>query len=152
MTPESLGSTLRSLARAQRARLATLLAPHGLHAGQDLLLLAIWDAPGLRQAALAELLGVEPPTVTRMVQRLERGGMIERRPDPHDGRVMLVYPAPRSRLLESTIRRAWSTVDEVIVAALGDADSARLRRLAASAAAALQQSHPANSKQGTANK
>jgi DNA-binding MarR family transcriptional regulator len=128
---------LHALARAHRARLGALLAPHGLHAGQDLLLLAVWDAPGLRQAALAEQLGVEPPTVTRMVQRLERGGMIERRVDPHDGRVVLVYPTPRSRLLESTVRRAWTSLDELVIGALGDTDAARLQRLAAAAILAL---------------
>lgn len=136
-TPDSLGTALRRLSRVHRARLAALLAPHGLHAGQDLLLLAVWDSPGLRQAALANLLGVEAPTITRMVQRLERGGMIERRPDPHDGRLMLVYPAHRSRLLEGTIRRAWSAVDEMVIAAMGDADAAKLRRLAAAATEAL---------------
>jgi len=73
-----------------------------------------------------------------MVQRLERGGMIERRRDPHDGRGMLVYPAPRSRLLESTVRRAWSAVDQVMIEALGDADAARLRKLATTAVAALE--------------
>jgi MarR family transcriptional regulator, organic hydroperoxide resistance regulator len=137
MTSDALGLTLHAVARAHRARLSALLAPHGLHAGQDLLLLAVWDTPGLRQAALAEHLGVEPPTVTRMVQRLERGGMIERRADPHDGRVVLVYPAPRSRLLESTVRRAWTSLDEILIGALGDPDAARLQRLAAAAALAL---------------
>ena len=137
MTPDTLGPTLHALARAHRARLGALLAPHGLHAGQDLLLLAVWDAPGLRQAALAEQLGVEPPTVTRMVQRLERGGMIERRVDPHDGRVVLVYPTPRSRLLESTVRRAWTSLDELVIGALVDTDAARLQRLAAAAILAL---------------
>jgi DNA-binding MarR family transcriptional regulator len=146
MTAGALGTTLRALLRAHRARLSALLAPHGLHTGQDLLLLAIWDSPGQRQSALAEHLGVEPPTITRMVQRLERGGMIERRPDPHDGRVMLVYPAPRSRLLESTVRRAWSEVDEMVIQALGDPDATKLRRLAAAAAEALTK------KQVTANK
>ena len=101
-------------------------------------MLAVWDAPGLRQSALAEQLGVEAPTVTRMVQRLERGGMIERRRDPHDGRGMLVYPAPRSRLLESTVRRAWSTVDQAIIEKLGDVDATKLRKLAAAAVDALE--------------
>ncbi len=137
MTPDTLGPTLHTLARAQRARLSALLAPHGLHPGQDLLLLAIWESPGLRQAALAEQLGVEPPTVSRMLQRLERGGMIERRADPHDGRVILVYPTPRSRLLEGTVRRVWTSLDEQLIDALGDADATRLQRLARAAAAAL---------------
>lgn len=137
MTPETLGPTLHALARAHRARLSALLAPHGLHAGQDLLLLAVWESPGMRQTALAQRLGVEPPTVTRMLQRLERGGMIERKADPHDGRVMLAYPTPRSRLLEGTVRRAWAALDEQLIDALGDADAVRLQKLARAAAAAL---------------
>lgn len=143
MTRDNLGAALRALSRAHRGKLAGLLAPHGLHPGQDLLLLAVWDTPGLRQATLAGLLGVEPPTVTRMVQRLERGGLIERRPDPHDARVMLVYPAPRSRLLESTVRRAWKDVDHLVIHKLGEADAARLCRLAAAAVAALEAGEPA---------
>ena len=143
MTQDNLGAAVRALSRAHRGRLAQLLAPHGLHPGQDVLLLAVWDTPGLRQAALAAVLGVEPPTVTRMVQRLERGGLIERRPDPHDGRVMLVYPAPRSRLLEGTVRRAWKDVDHLMIHQLGETDSARLCRLATAAVAALETSDPA---------
>lgn len=137
MSDETLGSRLHALARAHRSRLAALLAPHGLHVGQDSLLLAAWDSPGLSQSALARKLGIEPPTVTRMLQRLERGGMIERRPDPHDARSMLVHPTSRSRLLEGTVRRAWDEVDELLEAALGAPDVVRLQRLAATAAAAL---------------
>lgn len=130
MSDRPLGHALHTLARAHRGRLAALLAPHGLHAGQDLLLLALWESPGLRQSALAERLGVEPPTVTRMLQRLERSGLIERRRDPHDGRAIRVHPTPRSRLLESTVRRAWSELDQALVAALGEDDADRLRDLA----------------------
>jgi MarR family transcriptional regulator, organic hydroperoxide resistance regulator len=137
MIPDTLGPTLHALARAHRTRLSALLAPHGLHAGQDLLLLAIWESPGMRQAALAERLGVEPPTVTRMLQRLERGGMIERRADPHDGRVVLVFPTPRSRMLEGTVRRAWASLDERLIDALGATDAVKLQKLARAAAIVL---------------
>ncbi len=134
MTP-SIGATLQTLARAHRARLAALLAPHGLHAGQDALLMAVWDEPGLRQAVLAERLAVERPTVTRMVQRLERAGMIERQADPHDARSILVLPSARSRLLEVTVRRAWASLEAEMIAALGPADAQRFQR---SMAAALE--------------
>ncbi len=134
----SLGPTLQALTRAYRNRLGSLLAAHGLHAGQDLLMLAVWETPGLRQGDLAERLAVEPPTVTRMLQRLERGGMIERRHDPHDGRAMLVHPTPRSRLIEPTVRRAWAALDEMVVAELGDGEAAKLQRLAMKAARVLE--------------
>lgn len=138
MTTDGLGPALHALARCHRARLATLLAPHGIHAGQDVLLLAIWETPGLYQAALASRLSVEPPTITRMLQRLERSGLVERRADPHDARVLRVHPTPRSRLLEGTVRRAWAQLDEVLVAELGEAAAARLRELAKAGASALQ--------------
>ncbi len=137
MTIDALGPVLHALARAHRARVSAALAPHGLHAGQDLLLMAVWDQPGMRQSVLAERLGVEPPTVTRMLQRLERGGMVERRPDPHDARVVLVHPTARSRLLEGTVRRVWSSLDERLAIALGETDAARLQRLARTALLAL---------------
>lgn len=139
MSDNALGPTLHALARAHRARLAELLAPHGLHPGQDLLLLAVWEHPGIRPTQLARELGVEPPTVTRMVQRLERGGMVERRIDPADGRGQLIHPTPRSRLLESVVRRAWASLDEALVSALGNGDALRLQRLAGQATDVLRE-------------
>jgi DNA-binding MarR family transcriptional regulator len=137
---DALGTAVHALARAHRTRLGAMLAPHGLHAGQDLLLLAVWDAPGLRQMDLAARLAVEPPTVTRMLQRLERSGMIERRKDPHDARVVRVHATPRSRLLESTVRRAWASLDEMMIGELGERQAQELRQLAIKAAGAISTS------------
>jgi len=135
---DGIGTALLALGRAHRTRLAALLAPHGLHPGQDLLLMVLWESPGLSQSSLATRLGVEAPTVTRMLQRLERGGLIERRRAPHDGRVVVVHPTPRSRLLESTVRRAWHDIDERLIGALGEVDAAKLQRLARASTRALE--------------
>ncbi|MEO5825309.1 MAG: MarR family transcriptional regulator [Gemmatimonadales bacterium] len=136
-----LGMALHRLARRHRAQLAHLLAAHGVHAGQDMLLCEVWEEPGLRQAALATRLGVEAATITRMVQRLERGGLVERRRDPHDGRVSRIHPTPRSRLLEAGVRHAWAQLEETMVSQLGpDADLLReLADLAAESLAALKE-------------
>ncbi len=133
----SLGEAVQQLAKAQRARLAVLLAPHGLHPGQDNLLVLLWAHPGLRQAELARRLGIEPPTVTRMVQRLERAGLVERQPDPHDARLVRVRATPRARLLEGVVRRAWEEVDAILTDAVGEDDARHLRRLLASGTEAL---------------
>jgi DNA-binding MarR family transcriptional regulator len=127
-TPD-LAESLLTFARALRARHAAMLAPHGLHPGQDALLMALWQQPGLRQTDLATLLGVEPPTITRMVHRLERGGLVERRPDPDDGRTVRVHPTPRARLLEAVVRRVWLDLDAQLIGSLGAADAERFRRV-----------------------
>jgi MarR family transcriptional regulator, organic hydroperoxide resistance regulator len=139
---DNLAETLLGFARALRARQAVLLAAHGLHPGQDALLVRLWQQPGLRQVDLAEQLGVEAPTITRMVHRLERGGLVERRRDPDDGRTLRIHPTPRARLLEVMVRRTWSDLDEQLIAALGPGDAERFRRLAQEATVALESTPP----------
>ncbi len=139
--PESdspgLAESLFAFARVMRARQAALLAAHGLHPGQDALLMLLWHRPGLRQVDLAHELRVEPPTVTRMLRRLERGGLVERRRDPDDGRTLRIHPTSRARLLEAMVRRTWSDLDDVLIASLGTADAERYRQLAQVAGHAL---------------
>ena len=102
----------------------------------------LWQRPGLRQTDLAETLGVEPPTITRMIRRLERGGLVERRRDPDDGRTLRIHPTPRARLLEAMVRRTWSDLDGELIASLGAADAERFRRLAQVASRALATPSP----------
>ncbi len=47
--------------------------------------------------ALAQALGLDASTVTRQVAALERGGLIERRPDPADGRSSAIALTPEGR-------------------------------------------------------
>ena len=55
--------------------------------------LASWltDAESLRLSDLAEVLHTDLSTVSRQVQAAERAGLVERRPDPSDGRASRLY-------------------------------------------------------------
>ena len=136
--PAALAETILAFARALRGKQAALLSEHGLHPGQDALLMLLWETPGLRQADLARRLAVEPPTVTRMVRRLERSGLVERRRDPDDARALRIHPTARSRLLEMLVRRTWYDLDALLMDGLGPADAGQLRRLAAEGARHLR--------------
>jgi DNA-binding MarR family transcriptional regulator len=80
-----------------------------------------------------------------MIRRLERGGLVERRRDPDDGRILRIHPTPRARVLEAMVRRAWSDLDGELIAALGAPETERLRRLAQAAGRSLG-SQPADAK------
>jgi DNA-binding MarR family transcriptional regulator len=70
---------------------------------------AAGDSP-LRVTSLAELLGVDTPTVTRKVQQLERLGLVERIPDPDDGRAHRISLTDAGRSTVSRLedaRHAW---------------------------------------------
>ena len=57
-----------------------------------MVLCALWQEEGLTQTELAERLAVRPATVTNLLQRLERKGLVRRVPDADDQRVSRVFP------------------------------------------------------------
>lgn len=98
---------VRRLALAHRRRAAELLAPIGLHPGQEVFLLELQERGEATQAELAEALRVEPPTVTNMAQRLEAAGLISRRVDPCSRRSVLVTLSPAGGQRMADLHRVW---------------------------------------------
>jgi DNA-binding MarR family transcriptional regulator len=47
--------------------------------------------PGIKQAPLADYLEVEPISLSRMIDRMQEAGLVERRPDPQDRRAWCLY-------------------------------------------------------------
>jgi DNA-binding MarR family transcriptional regulator len=74
---------------------------------------------------------VTPPSMTRIVRNLEADGLVEREPDPADGRVVRVRPTERGRrVLEEGRRRRISTL-AARLQSLEDTDLATLEAAAA---------------------
>lgn len=77
-------------ARVRTMGLLSSINP-GLDYGSYLVLVAIHDAPdGIRASELAETFDVHKSTISRAVSSLERLGLVEREPDPEDGRAQLL--------------------------------------------------------------
>jgi DNA-binding MarR family transcriptional regulator len=60
----------------------------------------LFEEDGLRMGELARRSRLSKQTMTEMVRRLERDRLVERRPDPSDGRASLVFLTARSRDFE----------------------------------------------------
>lgn len=98
----------------------------GLTRSQGQVLVHLADNEGIQQGALAEKLGVEPITLTRIVDRLEEAGLIERLPYRPDRRVRLLRLAPAAHpLIDDIIAIGRVTCDEAM-AGLADEDRDRL--------------------------
>jgi DNA-binding MarR family transcriptional regulator len=63
-------------------------------------LVPLFEEDRLRMGELARRSRLSKQTMTEMVRRLERDGLVERRPDPSDGRASLVFLTGRSRDFE----------------------------------------------------
>ncbi len=60
---------------------------------------------GLTQRALAEYMGIEGPTLVRLLDNLERSGLVERRPSPTDRRANTLHLTAKARPVLKTIHR-----------------------------------------------
>ncbi|UPG90012.1 MarR family transcriptional regulator [Luteibacter aegosomaticola] len=76
----------RGFARLSEAR----LKPLGFGVGHVPILVALRDGKASTQRDLARFAKVEQPPMAQMLARMERDGLIERNPDPADGRSSLV--------------------------------------------------------------
>jgi len=128
-TKEKTGFTLAKVCKAHRANVGALLSEHGLHVGQEMVLVELWQDDGLRGGELAARLGVEPPTVTKMLRRLEGCGLVERRPDPSDARSFRAYLPDEGRALEEPVLRCWEQVEEMTLAGFNKAERRSFRNL-----------------------
>jgi MarR family transcriptional regulator, organic hydroperoxide resistance regulator len=106
-----------------------LLAEHGLHVGQEMVLVELWQDEGLRGGDLADRLGVEPPTITKMLRRLESCGLVERKANAEDARSLRVYLTGRGRALEEPVSRCWERAEQTVLAGMNASDRQTFRKL-----------------------
>jgi MarR family transcriptional regulator, organic hydroperoxide resistance regulator len=93
--------------------------------------------PGISAGDLARLLHVHPSTLTGILDRLERGGLIRRRSDPRDGRRALLGLTDKGRRLDVA---AEGTIEAAVARALREVSPGTLeaaREVLQSVAASL---------------
>ncbi|MEW6450308.1 MAG: MarR family transcriptional regulator [Pseudomonadota bacterium] len=104
-----VGRLLRTYAD-QRARLM------GMTRAQWSVLLRLERNEGLIQADLADVLDIQPITLTRLIDRLCDNGLVERRPDPNDRRAKFLFLTPAARPLLDRITTEIEDLSETILA------------------------------------
>ncbi len=94
--------------RLMRATADTQPGFDGPGAQGGALLMRLLDHDGETQATLARAQRIEPPTLCRMVDRLERDGYVERRAHPDDRRAVGVHLTEAGR---RAAQDGWAAVD-----------------------------------------
>jgi DNA-binding MarR family transcriptional regulator len=111
----AINQAIRLLSLRHRARASALLAPLGLHPGQEVLLLELAQSGPMIQAQLSEALGCEPPSITLITRKLEASGHIRRKPAPSDKRASIVELTDSGRALASQVKQIWCALAEETV-------------------------------------
>lgn len=110
------------VARLTRVEADRRARQHGMTRAQWGILKQVWYKPGLTQKELAGLLEVEPITVARLVDRLEKAGLVERRADAQDRRIWRLHPRPAASPHLDEIDRQRQEITDLIAAGLSDSD------------------------------
>ena len=124
-----IGPLLVQVCRAQRNLAATALDVLHIHVGQENLVYRLAVEEGVSQTQLAGSLCLDTSTVTKMLARLERDGVIERRSDADDARILRVYLTPHGKALVQPVLDVWRKMEERITHGMSEAEILLLRRL-----------------------
>jgi DNA-binding MarR family transcriptional regulator len=118
----------------------SVLAPHDLTHVQFVLLASLWwledhgdESP--TQARLAEQAGTDPMMTSQVIRKLQTRDLLQRVPDPADGRARRLRLTPAGRALVGTALGDVEAADDEYFAAIENGRDAFLEALAALGAA-----------------
>ena len=127
--PFEIGETTRVLRKAFDRHACGL----GVTRAQWKVLFKVSRQPGKRQNELAELLEVEPITLSRIVDRLEESGLVERVSDPADRRAWRLHVTAKAEPLVAKLQRAADEMTAEAFAGIDRKDIEITRRVLAQA-------------------
>jgi MarR family transcriptional regulator for hemolysin len=122
------GFTLSDVARLLRTYADHKAGEFGMTRAQWVVLIRLDRSEGLKQCELAEILDVQPITLTRLLDRLSESGLIERRPDPGDRRVKRLYLTPAARPI---LEQVGQQSEDIMATALAGLDPDAIEMLRA---------------------
>jgi DNA-binding MarR family transcriptional regulator len=123
---ENLGSMVSDVTRLIRRSFDERARGIGVTRPQWRVLSVLLRNEGINQGGLADLLEVEPITLCRMVDRLQEGDLVERRPDPADRRAWRLYLTDKARALLEQMRPLAETMFADALEGLSNEEQAQM--------------------------
>lgn len=121
----SLGFLLNRAARSMRRALDAKLVEHNLTATQYIVLAKLWEGDGISLSELGDRLDFDNPTLTGVIDRMERDGLVRRQRDADDRRVIQVHVTSKGQELRGAIGRIAGRIDDDAWAAFSEAEQKR---------------------------
>jgi DNA-binding MarR family transcriptional regulator len=104
--------------KALRAAAEIGMRRHGLHLGQNLLLAALWERDGRTPGEIAAEVHVTTPTVVKMATRMSAAGLLTRRRDERDNRLVRLWLTDEGRALRRPVEAERRALEEAVLADL----------------------------------
>jgi MarR family transcriptional regulator, organic hydroperoxide resistance regulator len=118
------------------------MSRHRVRVGQHIVLSVLWEEDGLTPGEIARRLGATTPTIVNTATRMEEAGLVARRPDPADARLVRLHLTPRGMSVREPVREARTALEQHATATLTAAERDHLRAALVKIIAQLQSESP----------
>jgi MarR family transcriptional regulator for hemolysin len=122
----NFGFLVSDVARLLREKFNATAQELGLTLAQARVLVHLARNEGISQVALSAILEVQPITLLRQIDRLEKAGLVQRRVHPNDRRMQQLYLTPASQPLLQRIFAVGTELQGEVMAGLSEADRSQL--------------------------
>jgi DNA-binding MarR family transcriptional regulator len=129
-TRENLGYLLAKASQRWNELLAEGFAAEGfkeVRPSYGSVLVPLFEEDDLRMGEIARRARLTKQTITTLVSLCERDGLVEKRPDPEDGRATIVSLTPHARRFEPAAERVLARLEHEVAAQLGSRRRATLQ-------------------------
>jgi DNA-binding MarR family transcriptional regulator len=117
---------LHDLARTMKLYADQRAAQFGMTRAQWAVLAKLERSEGLKQSELAELLDVQPITLTRLIDRLCDNGLIERRADAEDRRAKRLYLTAAAKPILEKLDELRTDITDIVLSGYSDEEIKKL--------------------------
>ena len=120
---------LAQFSQAYRGLSDVLMDQIALHRSQAMVLCKLFVQDGMTQSEIAQQLSVQGATTTDMLQRMEEAGLVSRRRDLDDNRLVRVYLTETGREKERFIMEQFLKLESAVFAGFEESERTALRQL-----------------------
>lgn len=106
-----------------------MLAKHGIHAGQDVLLYYLSQQDGQTVSELVRNIFVQHATISNMITRMVTNGLVTKVKDSYDMRVSRIFLTEKGKKAMKKVEEVWYTLEEQTLEGLSTEEQIILRRL-----------------------
>jgi len=99
------------------------LSQYGITPVQFVLLHVLWEKDGQKGVELGGRLRLDGATITGVLDRLEKMGLIERRPDLNDRRTNLIFLTPKGSELEKPLNQVTDAVNKEVISMFSEEEA-----------------------------
>src|SRR5690348_7942685 len=112
--------------KLMRAATEVGLRRHGLHLGQNHVLAVLWERDGRTPGEIATVLHVTTPTIVKMATRMTAAGLLTRRRDGADNRLVRLHLTDAGRAVQGAVQDELRALETAVTAGFTEAEKAVL--------------------------